>query len=422
MKNPQKLNSRLWRYFVLMFIRGSTIVLKFGLSLYIAKFVGLAELGTYGLVVALSLTAPVLIRAGLFNTISRNLVDAEPAQMTNDLKHYMAWVIICYLVIATLMTPLLYTEIISEYKNSAYLILAIVLGEHLTADSIVLLNNLRKPQSANFLGLNQSAVCVIPFAALSWFIPSLRNLNMLLACWAIANFISLFGVVALLSKWPWKTTNPINIGWYFVRLKASGYLFASDLIGTASQFIDRYLIAYFISIEQAGIYTLFFQLANSIYTLISSSIINVHRPQIISAFRSKDLSNATSHLKRLQLEVILIFAALSIIIGGAFYFVAPWLNRPKVLDYLPLMWFTFIATALKAWCLTGFIELFSRHYDRELFLLNILGFILIIAASIGTIFALGIYGIPVGIGLTYIILLYLIRITVKNISKTKEKN
>ena len=406
------ISPRLWRYGALMAIRGSTIVLKFGLSFYVARFIGLGALGTYGLVVGLSLTAPVFVRAGLFTTIARQLVDAEPSAMTYDLKHYLVWVGGCYGLLLLLIPLLLQIDGLSSLQASVYVIWAIVLGEHLALDVTLLLNNLNRSEAANLFGLGQSAVWVIPFVAASWLIPSMRSFDALLAFWAVGTFVTLAGVSTLFWEWPWKASRALNLEWYWQRLKASGYLFFSDLIGTVSQFIDRYMIAYFISIEQAGVYTLFFQLANSVFTLISSSIVNVHRPKIISAFSGHRMQDAASQLRQLQLEAVFVFIGLSLVVGGAFQFAAPWINRPAVLLFMPLMWFTFAATALKTWCLTGFIELYARHYDAELFWLNLLGFAVITALSLAAIPFAGIYGIPVAIGVSYAFVLLLIRVTV----------
>jgi O-antigen/teichoic acid export membrane protein len=399
----------LWSYLILMLIRGSTIILKFGLSLYIIRFIGLSELGAYGHVVALSLTAPVFFRAGLFTTIARHLVDAKPEQMTYDIKHYLIWVITCYGIILLLIPIFLQIHEFSSFKENAYIIWAILLGEHLANDVILLLNNLQKNQIANLFGLLQSAACAIPFILFSWVFPQIRTFDALLEFWAIGTIISLAGISKIFLKWPWRDSGIISLNWYLTRLRASSYLFFSDLIGTASQFIDRYIIAYFISIEQAGIYTLFFQLANSIFTLISSSVVNVHRPKIISAFASNRLLDAKIQLRKLQTEAVFLFLVLSVLVGGGFYFLLPWLNKPKVASYMPLMWITFIAIALKTWCFTSFIELYARHYDKELFGLNIFSFILISTISVAIIPFYGIYGIPLAIGLAYTLALIFTR-------------
>ena len=100
-------SSALLRYLPLMLLRGSTIVLKFGLSFYVARYIGLRELGVYGLVVGATLVLPNCYRAGLTSSIARSLLDAQPAHMTDDLRHYLLWTLACYgLSLALLLAQL----------------------------------------------------------------------------------------------------------------------------------------------------------------------------------------------------------------------------------------------------------------------------------------------------------------------------
>ncbi len=396
------------RYATLMFVRGSTIVIKFGLNLYVAKFVGLDALGIYGLIVAISLTAPVFIRAGLVNTISRSLIDADPEEMTHHIKHYLLWILFAYGLILALIAPTLH---FTDYPVSfavALVILVIVAGEHIASDIHLLLNNLHRTQTANFFGLVQSILCVVPFVVLSWYDPSLRNIDVLLASWAIGTSLSVFGACFLFSNWPWCASPPFSLAWYRNHLHASGYLFAADVIGALSQFVDRYMIAFFISIEQAGVYTLFYQLANSVYTLVTSSILNFRRPKIISAFNGSRVVEAYAQIRSLRKESVLAFVGLSISVGGAFLIIAPWIGRPAVLNFMPLLGCIFLATGLKTLCHADFIEPYARHYDRELFWLSMLTFVAIALGGFLAIPSLGIYGIPASIGLTYLATILLV--------------
>jgi hypothetical protein len=100
---------------------------------------------------------------------------------------------------------------------------------------------------------------------------------------------------------------------------------------------------------------------------------------------------------------------LSVVTGVAFQFAAPWLQRPMVMLFLPLLWCTFAATVCKAWCLTSFIALYARQIDHALFGLNVF---ILVAVSLGCLVALpvlGIYGIPLVTAVTYLCTLFLIR-------------
>ncbi|NVO07635.1 MAG: oligosaccharide flippase family protein, partial [Rhodoferax sp.] len=215
------------------------------------------------------------------------------------------------------------------------------------------------------------------------------------------------GCAVLFAHWPWRGGAPLQRAWFASNLRASGYLYFSDLTGTLGQFVDRYLIAVLIDTEHAGLYTLFFQLANAIYTLVASSIVNIHRPRVLSAFQQGADLTGMARLHALQKEALASMLALSLVTGLLFQFVAPLLNRPLVLLYLPLLWCTFAATVCKAWCLTSFIALYARHRDRALFGFNVLILLLVTLGCVAGIPLLGIYGIPLATGLTYACILLL---------------
>ncbi len=396
-----------------MLLRGGTIVLKFGLSFYVARFIGLSELGVYGLVVGATLVLPNFYRAGLTSSIARSLLDAEPARMTHDLRHYLIWTLGCY-GLSLGVLPLL--QGIGAFKTlqvNLYVVWLIVLAEHLAADMTLLLNNLYQTRAANVYGLVQTAIWVVPFVTLGLVFPALRTLSALLGFWAAGALLAVLGCAMLFRHWPWRDAAPIRQGWFSTNLRAAGYLYFSDLTGTAGQFVDRYLIAALIDVEHAGIYTLFFQLANAVYTLVSSSIVNIHRPRVLSAFQKGAVLTAVAGLHALQREAIASMLGLSFLTGALFHFAAPLLKRPLVLAFLPLMWCTFAATIVKAWCLTSFIELYARHFDRELFRLNLLVLVLVTLGCVAVIPLLGIYGIPVATSLTYLCILLLVRKSVR---------
>lgn len=408
-----QLHPALSRYLPLMLLRGSTIVLKFGLSIYVARFIGLSELGVYGLVVGATMVLPNFYRAGLTSSIARALVDAEPAHMTHDLRHYLVWTFACYGASLAVLPFVQRLEFVNTLQLNVWVVWLIVLAEHLAADLALLLNNLYRTRSTNVFVLVQTALWVVPFVACSWWIPSLRTLPYLLSFWAAGATLSVLGCAALFTHWPWRGGKPLQAVWFVRNLRASGYLYFSDLTGMMGQFVDRYLIAVLIDIEHAGVYTLFFQLANAIYTLVSSSIVNMQRPRVLSAFQQGHIHTAVARLSALQKEALGSMVALSALTGVVFWFAAPLLGRPLVLQYMPLLWCTFVATVCKAWCLTAFIELYARRLDRALFVLNVLILVVVTLGCAAGIPPWGIYAIPLATGLTYLGILVLIRRTVR---------
>lgn len=401
------------RYAWLILSRGSALLLKFGLSFYLARFLDLHALGIFGMLVGATLVIPTLFRAGLTSTITRALVNAEPARMVFALKHYLLWVGTWYLLSLTLIVI---AQQLGANKASSISLIAmwlVIFSEHLATDLTLLFTNLKQAQAANNFGLLQTAVWVVPFCILSFVYPAFRSIDVLMWCWALGTCLTVAVFSWPFYRWPWATGARVSRRWYASNLRASVLVYLSDLTGMSAQFVDRYLIALLIDVEHAGVYTLFFQLANAVYILVSSSIVNLHRPGVLSAFQKSHGGTAIALLRSMQKQAIGSIVVMSLAAGVVFHFVAPLLNRPLVLLYLPLMWMTFCAGAIKVWCLTDFIELFARHLDRQLFLLNVLILALVALGAYAIIPWLGIYGIPLATGLAYGVVLVCIRQVVR---------
>jgi hypothetical protein len=110
----------------------------------------------------------------------------------------------------------------------------------------------------------------------------------------------------------------------------------------------------------------------------------------------------------MQKQALGAVVVLSIAVGGAFQFLAPLLNRPMVLDYLPLLWLIFVTMVIKTWCLTEFLALFAKQMDRFLFALNLMILALVVWGGLAVIPLAGIYGIPLSTAAAYALALMLI--------------
>lgn len=70
---------RRWQAIFLMGIRGVSLVSKFALTLYIARYMGLESLGLYGLITASTFLVPAFTGLGIMYVNSRNAVTQTSA-------------------------------------------------------------------------------------------------------------------------------------------------------------------------------------------------------------------------------------------------------------------------------------------------------------------------------------------------------
>lgn len=397
----------------LMLMRGSTLLLKFGLSFYLARYLDLQALGLYGLLVGATLLVPTALRAGLTSTLTRTLQGASPTQMVNGALHYLAWTAGGYALLAMVLAAAHTLHALPVLPFPLWLALAAILAEHLAADLSMLFTNIGKNRVANAFGLVQAGAWVLPFVVVSYVLPDYRSIEALLWFWMVGSVLALLLYSQPLWHWPWRHSAGLQRPWFGSSLAASRYLYLSDLTSTAAQFADRYLIAWMIDLEHAGVYTLFFQLANAAYSLVASGIVNQHRPVVLAAFSRGDAPPATAALRHMQQQAVGAVLLVSVATGGIFQWLAPLLQRPLVLEYLPLLWVVLAAMAVKTWCHTEFLALFARQMDRLSLALNLLILLLTVAGGWAVIPHWGVYGVPLAGGMAFAVVLLWITVCLR---------
>jgi O-antigen/teichoic acid export membrane protein len=389
--------SRIVRILFLMGLRGSTITIKFSLTLYLAKFVDLETVGLYGLIVSCSLSFPIVIRAGLFGKIIRDLIDAEPDRIANDLFHYALWLVSIYLFLLPVVGLVYATSAVGPYSALVPLIWLIVLLEHITSDTMFLLTTMRRPIPALLIGFFQALSWCVPFITASYLITDLRHVNSLLAFWISGTFLVLIVTLFAFRHLPWTQVRRPNTAWYKKNLFESRYLLAMDSFGVIGQYADRFIIATFLNLQLAGVYTLFDQIATALYTLTMSGIVQVGYPNLISRFKGNNFQLALDSLKKLRLEAVGAYIFMGIIISILFAFVHQYLDKPMIGDFQTLLWFILVSWCVRIATQLEFISLYAMGRDLRNLVSSIVGttcFLLFLALLL-PIF--GIYGVPLSI-------------------------
>ena len=107
------------------------MVLKFILTLFLARFLSFEYLGIYGLIGAACNVAPTLLGFSLMYTISRRAVTLTQAEIFEQLSYYIQITLFVYLIALPFVAAFGYME---EHIYIYLLILCIVLLEHLNID------------------------------------------------------------------------------------------------------------------------------------------------------------------------------------------------------------------------------------------------------------------------------------------------
>jgi O-antigen/teichoic acid export membrane protein len=385
---------------VIMALRGGMLVAKFALALFLARFVGFEALGIYGLIAGAAAVGQVVMRAGLFTAISRDAIGQPLPALTRELRHYTLGCLLLYLALVPFAAAVGWWF---EAPLLAALTLLIIFLEHAANDAFVLANNLRRPVLANALISLQSATWIYLYIAVAWLVPALRSVTAALMFWIGGGLLALVLNLALTRRWPWREAfaAPLQRGWHRLQLVRSWRLYAGEVIAVLTQYLDRYLITLFLTLELVGVYVLFWQVANAICNLVGAGELRTFVPQLVGAHRA----GKRDHFRRIYRDCIrrALFSALllSLACAALVPLLVRFTDEPLALAYLPLLWLMLAVLPFRIGSDLANSGMYVRYRDKFLLRDRVLKLLSATVAGAACLYLFGIYGAALASVLVY---------------------
>jgi O-antigen/teichoic acid export membrane protein len=358
---------------LLLGMRACVTGAKFLLAIYTARYLGLADLGVYGLLVGGVTIMPALAGLGMTDWTMRRIVDLPSSEALPLIATRLGLTLCIHLIVQ----PLTFVADIALGEpiplRLAFLCGAILLLENLGTEAADMLIARKRVMLAYTLNFLRMGVWPIPVMAAGLLFPQTRTLDALLLGWIamlILSWIILFGLVVTSDRW-----RHLRPQWSFLReaLPHSIVLYVKDVSGTVNAFADRFLISLFLGLELTGVYTLFWSIANVVHMVALFGVVQPQLARLYAAGQSTDRGEFRSIERRLQIETgawALLLAAGAVI---ATPFLIPYLGRPLLEAYLPVFWLILAATLIRvAADGYGFI-LLALHRDRAIATIAVIG-------------------------------------------------
>lgn len=347
--------------FILMGLRGSSLVVKFSLSIFIAVYMDFAVLGSYGLVVSASIIIPVLAGFALMYTISRDAVMQSLSEITESLACYGVIILLIYSVL------LVFAAVVGISFNIfalSILVFVVIFLEHLNNDLYTLLLNLSKPLLANLLHFLRSAAWMLSFMSLAFFLPDFRTLEHILIGWIIGGIISFSAFLWFSRSWPWHTKRNITElkSWAFREFYKSRLVYAHSLAGTFAQNIDRFIISYFLGLDLTGVYVFFWSVISALINLLRTGIVQVARPKMIRAYKDGTKIFYGLYIQCMK-QTIAFALGMALIAGPSMYVLIELMHKPLAESWFNAFWLIIITFILVMIIEVNRLVFYSAHRD-----------------------------------------------------------
>ena len=354
---------------VVIALRGLTLLSRFSLTIFIAKYMSLSELGEYGLIAGLIAVSPSALGFGLMNRICRNAATAGVEDTAKAVLQYWAFVGAVYCGLAIVAG---WIAIHQGYMRQTEELFALAVTEHFCGDTFILLMSVRRPIVANALMFARLGMSSITFMALSAMIKPLCNVPILVTFMVVANLACAFLFFAATATWPWsRALMSLSVGGLREELKASFALYVNDMLNAFGQYVDRLFVSSYLGLELTGVYVLFWSVGNAMSTLVNNGVILLHRHAIVSS-QKNDPAGTSQLLQALIKSTFLSSATLGALGILATYAMSLFLGRVAVSSNLYVLGLITIGFIIRMIYEAIGIGLYSGHQDRSSLLTSFL--------------------------------------------------
>lgn len=357
-------------------LRGLTLVSKFVLLLFIAKYLTPEELGIWGIMfVTISMS---LLFMGLdfyvFNT--REILAVEPNRRVLHIRDQAAFHASVYLFLLPVLLVVFFLDIIPwKYIGWFYALLVL---EHIAQELYRLLITIGRPTMANAVLFIRSGAWIFAAIAIGYFYEDTRSLPLFWAAWMGGVSVSIVLSLYSLRHYPWGEIRKNRVNWKWIKKGISICLplFTATISFMGIQFADRYFIQYYHGDAQVGIYTFYANIANVIHTFILTGLIMILYPKIIEAFQKNDYEQYCALMRRMTIGVLVGLAILAPIAAILVKPVLVLVGKEVYAEHSDIFYIMLGTVAFLTVSYLPHYALFVRHRDRAIILSTMMALII----------------------------------------------
>lgn len=378
-------------------LRSITLISKFVLLLYIAKYLSPSDLGIYGLINAAITMAIYFLGMDFYIYNTRELLKYAENQVSILIRDQLIFHFLTYIFVLPLLLILFFINILPwDYIIWFYILLVL---EHLSQESYRILITLSKAVYANSVLFFRSGAWCYVIIFLMMIEKLEKSLPTIWIGWIIGILCSLLVTYYALRKLVWQVIWSTSINWMWI--KNGIYFSLPYLLGTISlktvEYSDRFFLSYFYGVQQVGIYTLFSSIANVVQVFVFTGVISILYPKIIKTYQQGNLTEYKLLMNKMFVRSLL---SGSICILLSYLLIHPVLiiiNKPIFFQHIETYWLLLIATFLIITSQCSHYELFVKEKHKEILFCTAIGSILTILADIALVPYFGLNGAAVGL-------------------------
>lgn len=370
-------------------LRGGTLVCKFMLIFFLARYLTPEEVGFYGLLVATIGYAFFVVGIEFYTFTSRELIGRAPSDWLPILRDQWVFFFLSYACFVPLSWVFFDAGFLSMKYYGWFLLLFFL--EHTAQEFNRLLVAMGNQFLASIILFLRGGAWAVVVVVIMWVSPRCRNLEFLFISWALGTSLAcLLGLNRFLRLDRDLLDRGIDWAWIVRGIKISIPLLVASLAIRGLFTFDRYWVEAAAGLNTLGAYVLFAGIAFSIISFLDAGVIAFLYPRVIAAVKEKNDIKFNSLMKELRVHVVVSTAIMSAVAYLISPYVLQWIGRPVYLESIYLLQWLLLAVALYSLSMIPHVGLYARHKDRTILYSQLAGLLVFV---IGCAWGVPVYGV-----------------------------
>ena len=382
-------------------LRGATLVSKFALLFFLAKYAEPEELGMYGLIAVSIGYLLYFLGMDYYTYSTREMLSVDKSQWPEILRNQVVFHAIVYLVMLPLVSIIFITETLPiKYLISFYILL---IAEHISQELNRILIAAGRVLTASFVLFLRAGLWCYVAVGLIYFKVYEDNLAVTLSSWIAGSVSGSIVGFWSLRDLPWKTIKGSKIDWEWIKrgLSVAGLFLIGTLCLRAIYTADRYIINYLSGVAMVGVYTFYIGICNAYSSFIDAAVVSFRYAKMVEAYRKGEVAQFFVLRKSMAKAILSVGIIVGLAAASLIKPVLGFVDKSSYIEQLPYFWFMLLSTGVIALSLVPHFSLYAFGKDNTLALLNVAGVLVFAVSSyVVSIFHDGLASVVFGVFVT----------------------
>jgi O-antigen/teichoic acid export membrane protein len=292
---------------------------KLLLSLYMARFLGLRDLGEYGLAFGCVMIAAAVFGLRLDYVLAREIADFDPAAAPTAFQSTSRFYLLNFVLCAPPALFLLHSAAFGLGWTSVLLIYSLCCLEAYGNLMYEVLISLDRSTLANVLIFVRGGLWTIVAMVVSWLFPGLRNAGFVLQCWLVALAISVAVSIWYVRGVLMRTGVGLQASraWLKPALQEVFMVWLGSVAVTVGAYLDRFVLAQNLSIDQVGVASFYLSFTWAVLSLIQSSTLATRFPRLVVLYKGDSHREYIRLFRNVSLVAAVLSATVLIVVAVA---------------------------------------------------------------------------------------------------------